>query len=668
MRSWWQRTPHEVTVPVPLPAVAGIPRPQPVPSSGGLILHAVARPVDAAHFAGRIPPGTRSVSLFLVNGRRPSSDRARDEAFAFQAEIVVRSSVPFVPRPDPREVSGNDWDERVADLHYAHTPEYAAGHGVSADWTLVDGGCRVLRTTWTPAADVEKTETFDVPGVELDMHVLGSLPNDSAAEAALTPLVTEYRSWVGRQRAGLGALAGERLAAAQELLRLAGATADRMERGIRLLVDDPNALEAFRAANRAVAAALARRLAREGVTGASPRWRSFQLAFILLNLPGIADPTNPEREFVDLLFFPTGGGKTEAYLGLAAFTMVLRRLRNPDDGGRAGAGVSVIMRYTLRLLTLDQLGRAAGLICALELERRRDASGRLGDWPFEIGLWVGKAGTPQSPRGSRGRAFGLRPQQGQPVQVQPARQTVPHSNRELPVVRRGLHPGILHPAAGLGPADRSAHHVRKLAVRIFRRRTPPHRRRGRAALPALACVPHRHRGQVRLPAMDRGIRRTSRWRGPVRRRRVLRSGVAPPGRPSRPPNPAARSRDSGRAAPHLRPSRHHGRPLRDGDRGALRTRNRRAAGEAENRRFDRHRPPCPGSDPGALRAARYPGLPAARAGSPGLVLRPHDARIREARADVPRIAAQGRNPDERQSARTVAPKPGDHHLRPGRPH
>ena len=394
VRTWWQRTPHEVTVPVTQPAVAGMPRPQPVPNSGGLILHAVARPVDAAHFAGRIPPGTRSVSLFLVNGRRPSSDRERDEAFAFQAEIEVRSSVPFVPRPDPREVSGNDWDERVADLHYAHTPEYAAGHGVSADWTLVDGACRVLRTTWTPAADVEKTETFDVPGTELDMRALGALADGSAAEAALTPLVAEYRSWIEDRRAGLHGLAGERLAAAQELLRLAGATADRMERGIRLLVDDPNALDAFRAANRAVAAALSRRLAREGVSGASPRWRSFQLAFILLNLPGIADPTNPEREFVDLLFFPTGGGKTEAYLGLAAFTMVLRRLRNPDDGGRAGAGVSVIMRYTLRLLTLDQLGRAAGLICALELERRRDASGRLGDWPFEIGLWVGKAGTP----------------------------------------------------------------------------------------------------------------------------------------------------------------------------------------------------------------------------------------------------------------------------------
>ena len=418
-RTWWQRTPREETIRVTLPANAGDRRPLRVPRSGGFTLHAAARPVDTASFAGRIAPGTRSVSLFLVNDRTaPPNGRERDETFAFQAGIEVRSAVPFVPRPDPREVSGDDWDERVADLHYAHTPEYAAGHVVSADWELVDGACRTLRTTWTPAAEVEKTETFDPPGAVLDMHVLGALADGAAAEGALAPLVTGYRSWIEEQRAGLVDPAGERRETAEELLRLARVAADRMERGVRALADDADALDAFRTANRAVAAALSRRLSREdgsgaappeqddgpgggprpltreGDPGGAPRWRAFQLAFLLLNLPGIADPADPERAFVDLLFFPTGGGKTEAYLGLAAFTMVLRRLRRPDENGRAGAGVSVIMRYTLRLLTLDQLGRAAGLVCALELERRRDPAGRLGEWPFEIGLWVGKAGAP----------------------------------------------------------------------------------------------------------------------------------------------------------------------------------------------------------------------------------------------------------------------------------
>jgi len=122
----------------------------------------------------------------------------------------------------------------------------------------------------------------------------------------------------------------------------------------------------------------------------APSWRPFQLAFILMNLPGIVDPHRHDREVVDLLFFPTGGGKTEAYLGLAAFTLVNRRLKNP---GYASPGLSVLMRYTLRLLTLDQLSRAARLICALELERHKDPDS-LGPWPFEIGLWVGRAATP----------------------------------------------------------------------------------------------------------------------------------------------------------------------------------------------------------------------------------------------------------------------------------
>jgi len=121
------------------------------------------------------------------------------------------------------------------------------------------------------------------------------------------------------------------------------------------------------------------------------------LAFVLMTLRSIAQPGGDERESVDLLFFPTGGGKTEAYLGLAAFTLVLRRLRNP---GIPSAGMTVLMRYTLRLLTLDQLGRAAALICALELERERNKA-QLGQWPFEIGLWVGRAATPNR-MGARG--------------------------------------------------------------------------------------------------------------------------------------------------------------------------------------------------------------------------------------------------------------------------
>ena len=117
----------------------------------------------------------------------------------------------------------------------------------------------------------------------------------------------------------------------------------------------------------------------------------FQLAFVLASLASVASYEHPDRRIADLIYFPTGGGKTEAYLGLIAFTLVLRRLRGKSRADE-GRGVAVILRYTLRLLTLDQLGRAATLMCALEEMRRRDPK-RLGNTRFTVGLWVGQSTT-----------------------------------------------------------------------------------------------------------------------------------------------------------------------------------------------------------------------------------------------------------------------------------
>jgi len=383
--SVWQRHPKEVKVPLTLGGDEE--KSQPVPGSNGLQLHLVERAVTGPEIEHHLPAGTRSISLFLVNDRPPDTDQP-DLAYAFQAEVEVHSEGGFVPRPDPRGMLAEDWDEQVADLHYADAPEFAVGHGVSAEWELAEGFCQVVRTAWIPSAEVEKTTPEDVPGLVPSMGELGALEDGDAARRSLSALVDHYGEWIKEQGSDLASLSSNRQSVARQVLSSASLARERIAKGIELLATDDQALEAFRVANRAVGRALRQRL---GID--DPAWRPFQLAFILLNLPALADPHEGHRETVDLLFFPTGGGKTEAYFGLAAFAIILRRLRNQTWDDPMGAGVSVMMRYTLRLLTLDQLMRAGGLVCALDLERSDDTK-KFGTWPIEIGLWVGKAATP----------------------------------------------------------------------------------------------------------------------------------------------------------------------------------------------------------------------------------------------------------------------------------
>ena len=389
----WKRTAQEEQVSLDLPERTQQPVETDVPNSNGLRVVLSIRPVASDGQDGGLPQGVRSVSVFLVNRRTPAPDVVRDEAFAFQTELEVVCDTPLVPRPNLRSLESDDWDERVGDLQYRDAYEFAVGHSVAAETVFEESNCcRTVRTCWIPQAEVERVAPVDITGVELTMEALSELADGTDAKAKLGNFVAQYRDWIKKQRAGAASLPTRRKDTAKELLDRADIAANRIEQGIAIL-GDPQCLEAFKIANRAMAVAAKRRqgviLGKDPAT-IVPKWRPFQLAFILMNLPGISDPTHADRNVVDLLFFPTGGGKTEAYLGLAAFTLVLRRLRNPKV---TSAGLSVLMRYTLRLLTLDQLGRAATLICALELERQKDVE-KLGEWPFEIGLWVGKAATP----------------------------------------------------------------------------------------------------------------------------------------------------------------------------------------------------------------------------------------------------------------------------------
>jgi primosomal protein N' len=213
--------------------------------------------------------------------------------------------------------------------------------------------CQTIRTAWIPTYEVPRVDHPTIPGVTLDMETIGAMPDSATLQSQLYPLVTAYGNWLEQQKDCFPSLKNEnQKKTAQQLLQNAKVANDRIQQGIDLL-RHPQVFKAFTIANKVVAKARRQQLSQE--TGeepasfAPPKWRPFQLAFILLNLKSIVEPTENDRKIVDLLFFPTGGGKTEAYLGLAAFTLVYRRLIHP---GITGAGVSIIMRYTLRLLTL----------------------------------------------------------------------------------------------------------------------------------------------------------------------------------------------------------------------------------------------------------------------------------------------------------------------------
>ena len=171
----------------------------------------------------------------------------------------------------------------------------------------------------------------------------------------------------------------------------------RIASGINLLESSDLVYRAFRFANEALGRTQARRISCDSYSPGTPidnealagRWRPFQLGFILSCLPEMLEPTLPERSIVDVLFYPTGGGKTEAYLGLAAMALALRRMRPSASNG--GAGCSILLRYTLRLLTTQQFARAASLVCACESIRLYGSppATEAGFAPFGIGLWVG---------------------------------------------------------------------------------------------------------------------------------------------------------------------------------------------------------------------------------------------------------------------------------------
>lgn len=308
----YRREPREEAVSIVLPKPGGKPKEFLVPNSGGLTVSVTVRAVPAAGQAGsRLPTGTRSVSVFLVNNRPPNTER-HYRAFAFQTSLTLISPKPFVARPDLRgTVAGeqaDEWDEQVADIQYRDVFEYAVGHGVSATGECTASSvCHTVQTTWIPTAEVEKVSPAKIPDVELNMEVLGALTSHADAQAKLSPLVTHYRTWIVAQQAKSQSakLDARQTQTAQAMLQNATHAANRIQAGIDVLAD-PQVLDAFRIANRTMAAAGRQRelLRQQGDTSKvqSPKWYPFQLAYILMNLRGIFDPTHLDRNTVDFTF------------------------------------------------------------------------------------------------------------------------------------------------------------------------------------------------------------------------------------------------------------------------------------------------------------------------------------------------------------------------------
>jgi len=353
--------------------------------------------IRAADEHGRV-----SLTIILINDRTATAQLGRDADSYFQVSLRVRAldgAAAFVSRP-PTHTSTAEADVDSQRLLYRNVASIASGHGTAVDWELDPADSHRAIGVWTcvlPRYELALSQSNpDIPTDSLKMAGFVNAPRGDALDA-LNQLTALYETWIDDTRARIDGLPDDLRAVARGHLDRCSVASARMRAGIQLLGDDSDAWEAFRIANRAMLMQRARsEWLAAGATGPEPsltgdhRWRPFQIAFILLCLSGIATADSPDRELTDLLWFPTGGGKTEAYLGLLAFTTALRRLRDPQHGH----GVTVIMRYTLRLLTLQQFERAALLVCSLEALRLQD--NRLGEHPIEIGLWVGRGATPNS--------------------------------------------------------------------------------------------------------------------------------------------------------------------------------------------------------------------------------------------------------------------------------
>lgn len=383
------------------------------------VLEEDRKPVLVIHVTSRPHPGEeerRLVTFTLVNRRIGDSHVPANEDCFFQCGFRVsasRGKACFLGYPEYSS-DREDHEDMSLRLLYSHKHTFAVGHGCAPEWNESDGGrATVIRTAVLPGYEISPVLPKEIEGLALQMRDF-AFGEPELGQSLCSGLADEYENWIEEKEKEIDGsdmpvrmkeTAASNMKQCRECLR-------RVREGIQFLDQDSDVALAFRLMNRAMLMQHAHyeifsnrarewkendgRLELEGsfvrptYDESNRAWRPFQLAFILMNLKAVAHPDCDERSIVDVIWFPTGGGKTEAYLGLSACVMFLRRLRNPSD-----AGTAILMRYTLRLLTTQQFQRAASLLCACEFIRREETD-LLGEKRFSIGLWVGGEVTPNT--------------------------------------------------------------------------------------------------------------------------------------------------------------------------------------------------------------------------------------------------------------------------------
>jgi hypothetical protein len=296
---------------------------------------------------------------------------------------------------------------------YKDKPIYAIGHGCSTEWNDKGPVDRI---------DIAHLPSYQIPFIEPDTetnHNLNMLnmSDDKEIESSLkqiNSLLNHYNLWIETKKTKISNLGMDPEIKKIFNLRIESCLKihERAKSGLHFLSQNAKAKTAFCLMNKAMYMqqimysqeiinwdASLKKPEKEAIdldniintSKSDPRnWRAFQIVFILMNIISICEKDSLERDIVDLIWFPTGGGKTEAYLGLSAFTIFYRRLVDSEN-----AGTSIIMRYTLRLLTTQQFQRASSLICAMEYLRIKMPN-LIGNTPITIGMWVGGDVTPNS--------------------------------------------------------------------------------------------------------------------------------------------------------------------------------------------------------------------------------------------------------------------------------